>query len=362
MGRIAVDVSILEEPRWTGVERSAAGLVAALGTADGDEVLLYSRRPVRFRFPLGERLVPRPIGGPTPFAIWRETALVRALARDGVSLLHSPVAAIPLLTRVPRSATVHEMPWLRHPGIEGRFREARFRLRIRAAARAAALLVAPSETVARDLLSFCPAAEGKTAILPFGVEEFFRPLAGEGWREETRRRMALPAGPMVLFVGRARRKKNLPVLVDAVTRLRRAMCPAPSLVLAGVTRRDVPPGPGVWPLGFVSDGDLVRLYNLASVLAYPSLSEGFGFPPLEAMACGTPVVATSAGAVPEVAGDAALLVDPGSPADLAAAIRSAIEDAPLRDRLTERGSTRVRSYRWPAVGELAARLLDAVAA
>ncbi|MHC4470611.1 MAG: glycosyltransferase, partial [Planctomycetota bacterium] len=228
MARIAVDVSILEEPRWTGVERSAAGLVHALGAAGGDDVLLYSRRPVPWRFPLEGRLSPRPLGGPSAFAVWRETTLVRALARDGVALLHSPVAAIPLLTRVPRSATIHEMPWLRHPGIEGRGRELCYRLRIRAAARAAALLLAPSETVARDLLSFCPAAEAKTAVLPFGVEEIFRPLDGGGWREEARDRLLLPSGPMVLFVGRARRKKNLPVLVEAVGRLRRAMRPAPS--------------------------------------------------------------------------------------------------------------------------------------
>ena len=115
------------------------------------------------------------------------------------------------------------------------------------------------------------------------------------------------------------------------------------------------------PLGFVTDEDLVRLYNLADVLAYPSLSEGFGFPPLEAMACGTPVVAANAGAVPEVVRDAALLVDPRSPAPLAAALRRAIEDDPTRRRLAVLGRERVGAFRWRGVGEKAVRLLTETA-
>ncbi|MEN8150296.1 MAG: glycosyltransferase, partial [Planctomycetota bacterium] len=160
----------------------------------------------------------------------------------------------------------------------------------------------------------------------------------------------------------ARRKKNLPVLVRAVARLRERMDPAPVLVLAGVSPDEVKPGPGVRPLGFVPDRDLVRLYNLAAVLAYPSLSEGFGFPPLEAMACGTPVVAARAGAVPEVVRDAALLVDPASPAALAEALRSAIEDEAVRNDLTLRGHERVGDFRWTGVASEAIRLLGSVAA
>lgn len=363
MARLGVDVGILEQPRWTGVERSAAGLVRAVGAvASDDEVLLYSRRPVRFPFPVGGRLIPRPIGPAMPLALWREAVLAPALRRDGVDVLHSPVAALPMLTGVARTATVHEMPWLRHPGIEGRFREARYRARIRAAARVAVRLLVPSLVVARDLLDLCPEAEGRVSVLPFGVEAIFRPLPAGGWREETRRRHRLPGGPLVLFVGKARRKKNLPVLLRAVRRLRETMRPMPSLALAGVTPAEVRAGPGVRPLGFVPDEELVRLYNLADVLAYPSLSEGFGFPPLEAMACGTPVVAANAGAVPEVVRDAALLVDPRSSVPLAAALRAAIEDEGTRADLTLRGRARAEAFGWRGVGERASALLASVPA
>ncbi len=363
MERIGLDVSILEEARWTGVERAAVGLVRALGEVSGGlEVLLYSRKPVLWPFPLGSNLIERPVGGPGAVALWREIALPGALVRDEVRVLHSPVAAIPLLTRIPRIATVHEMPWLRHPGIEGRRRELIYRTRIRIAARVAMRLFVPSETVARDLLSLAPAAAGKVDVLSFGVEEIFKPLPDDPWRIRMRRRLALPDDPVVLFVGKARRRKNLPVLIEAVRMLRDHMRPAPALVLAGVDAAEVPASPGVVPLGYVPDRDLVHLYNLARVLAYPSISEGFGFPPLEAMACGTPVVAGRAGALPEVSGSAALLVDPASPSDLAAALRSAIEDQGLRRDLSDRGHSLVRAYRWPGVAERALGLFGVVAA
>ena len=363
MARISVEVSILESPRWTGVERGAAGLVRALGAIPGaDEVHLYSRRPVDWPFPLTDRLAPRPIGGPRHTALWRELALAPRLARDGIAAHFSPVAALPLLTRVPRVATVHEMPWLRHPGIEGRFREAIYRARIRTAARVAAHIVVPSETVAADLLGLAPWAAGRVSVLPFGIEETFRPIADDGWRAIERRRLGVEDGPLVLFVGKPRRRKNLPVLFDALARLRDVMRPAPSLLLAGVTASEVARAPGVHPLGHVTDEVLVRLYNLAAVLAVPSLSEGFGFPPLEAMACGTPVVAARAGSLPEVVRNAAMLVDPTSARELSDALRATIEDGALRSRLSRRGHDRARDFTWTATGLLAASVLRSVAA
>jgi alpha-1,3-rhamnosyl/mannosyltransferase len=251
------------------------------------------------------------------------------------------------------------MPWLAHPGIEGIWRETRFRARIRLAARRAARLFTPSSTVAADLLRLCPSTDGRISVLPFGVEEIFRPLAAGEWSTTLRLRFGLPDGPIVLFVGKARRKKNLPVLLNALGRLRREMRPEPVLVLAGVDPGETPPTPGVRALGFVSDADLVRLYNLARVLAYPSVSEGFGFPPLEAMACGVPVVAGDAGAVPETVRDAALLVDPASPEDLAGALRAAMEDAAIREGLTSRGHARAAAFTW---GGTAARALAAFGA
>lgn len=362
MGAIGLDVSILEEPRWTGVERGAAGLVRALGRlAHGPRFLLYSRRPVRWPFPLTRRTLARPVGGPHAFAIWRETRLLSALRRDRVSALYSPVAAIPLLTKVPRIATVHEMPWLRHPGIEGRTRERVHRARIRIAARTAARILVPSETVAGDLRSLCPHASERIKVLSFGVDEYFRPLADGRWKEQLRSRYSLPDGPLVLFVGKARARKNLPVLFDAFTRHRSAVESAPTLLLAGVAPGECPSTEGVHPLGFVSDEDLVRLYNLATALVYPSLSEGFGFPPLEAMSCGTPVVATNAGAVPEVLRDAALLVAPESASGLAAALSRLGNEPELRRSLVIRGRLRAKEFGWPRSAERALDLMAAVA-
>jgi glycosyltransferase involved in cell wall biosynthesis len=177
----------------------------------------------------------------------------------------------------------------------------------------------------------------------------------------------LPAGVSryVLAIGTAEPRKDLPALVHAFDRLARAH-PDLALVLAG------PPGWGEAALeaavsravakgrvvrtGWLEPVVLTALLRGASVLAYPSLYEGFGFPPLEAMAAGVPVVATRAGSLPEILGDGALLVDVGDHDGLAEALDLVLGDAALRRRLTAAGATRAASFSWERCGEELARL------
>ncbi len=355
MAAIGFDAGILEAPGWSGVERSASRLAAALAEA-GEDVVALSRGEVRWPFPRPPRLLPRPIGGPRPPALWRETALPAALRRERVRLLLSPVAAVPLRTRRPRVAVIHELPWARGAGLERGPRAAIDRARILLAAAVCRLLLVPSEATARDLARLAPFARRRIAVLPWGISEAFLAPPAEPPGPAVRARFVLPPGPFVLWVGIPRRRKGLGDLMAAV----RESGPPQGLrvVMAGVEGVF---GEGFRGLGWRDDRDLAALYREAAVLAYPSRSEGFGFPPLEAMACGCPVVAARAGSIPEVCGDAALLVPPGDPGALAAALARAIGDSALRADLAARGRRRAAEFSWRRTGERARDLLRAVA-
>lgn len=342
--KIGLDLHILERPCPTGVERAWRCLVKALlRREDAGRFVLYSRDPVD----LGERLPswaqPVALGGKEPTGLWRETRLAAALKQDGVDLLHSPVAAIPLRTVVPRVATVHEIPWLLHPGIEGRGRELAHRLRVRAAAAFAAAVVVPSESTRRDLVALHESVGPRVRVVPHGIDPLFLRPPPAGGDAAALRRLDLEGRPFLLAVGSGRARKGPDTLLAAHAAYRAAGGDR----LLVVTGPGTPPAlvpPGVrWP-GWIEDAALVAAYRGADALVYHSLNEGFGLPPLEAMALGLPVVAASAGSVPEVAGDAALLVPPGDAAALAAAMASVTGDAALRDGLRRAGLSRAGEF------------------
>ena len=186
----------------------------------------------------------------------------------------------------------------------------------------------------------------------------FRPL-DEAAVRAFRARYGLP-DRFILYLGTLEPRKNVPRLLEAYARLRRGG-EAPMLVLAGprgwrhaaIDARVAALGLGdaVRFLGYVPASDLPLCYNAASVFVYPSLYEGLGLPPLEALACGTPVVASNASSLPEALGDAALLVDPRDPAALAGALAAALADEPLRGRLRAAGFAQARRFSWRRMAE-----------
>jgi glycosyltransferase involved in cell wall biosynthesis len=186
----------------------------------------------------------------------------------------------------------------------------------------------------------------------------------------TRRELGLPGG-YLLYVGTLEPRKNLPLLLDAWEAMRDDEQGAPPLVLAGgygwrsrglMDRLQALRGEGVVLLGRVDQERLVRLLQAATCFVYPSLYEGFGLPPAEALACGVPVVATHGGSLPEVLGDAALLVDPHEPAELAAAIGRALREPGLAAELSARGPRQAARFSWAAsAAALEEVLLEALA-
>lgn len=258
--------------------------------------------------------------------------------------------------------TVHDVSCLVNPAWFRRHHALYYRAMIARSARRAAMVIADSEATASDLRRRLAIPRERLRVIPLGVDTLFRPSPPED-AERVRKRHGLP-GKFLLFVGTQEPRKNLPRLVEAFTRI------APeiphSLVLAGR------PGWKDSPLrralarseyrdriitpGFVARDELPALLTAADGFVWPSLYEGFGLPPLEAMACGTPVLTSNAASLPEVTGDAALTVDPENTADIAAAMKRLVTDMPLREALREKGLKRVGAFAWQHTAELTAEV------
>jgi glycosyltransferase involved in cell wall biosynthesis len=364
---IAIDATILEDRRWTGVERYLAGLIQGLASLPTPhETLLVSRTPLSLPHELPP-CIRAVTTGPSrlPISLWREAVLRPLLRREKCRIVHSGVTAVPLLPgRFSRIATVHELTW-RHAEDPVR-RLSTHKLRIAAAARWAERVIVNSRHTEADVLAEYPRLEGRTRVVYPGIDPAFTALDGPDPREdEVRSRFAVPAGPFFIFVGRIEPKKNIPAMLDALARPHPGN---PSLLLVGKNLygedelREMIDSRGVASRvirpGFVPDEDLVTLIRSASALLYVSEMEGFGFPPLEAMACGTPAIVSDRGAIPEVTGGAAIVVSPKDVDALAEAMRRVVEDAATRANLRTIGRERAAAFSYEAGAEALIRLYE----
>jgi len=310
---------------------------------------------------------------------WATPELLRAARRLGatfesfggahdVAHLPEPVAALRSRGRV--VVTAHDLMYLRHP----QFLQPRWTARLlrgtEELARTAALWICVSEHTRADLVKHYGVARGRTVVVPHGVDAaFFAAAQAPEAARATAQRLGLGGRPYFLFVGSVEPKKNLPLLLEAFGRA--AGGPAglrADLAVAGrvgwgtaeaideVLERHPSLRERVHLLGFVAQADLAPLVAGAQALALPSRYEGFGMPVLEAMAAGTPVLCTDRGALPEVAGGAALLFDPDDADGLAALLARVDADAGLCQNLRARGRERAAPFTWRrcAEGTLAA--------
>jgi glycosyltransferase involved in cell wall biosynthesis len=266
--------------------------------------------------------------------VWYPFALGRV---DGADVLHCPTYYGPLRSRTPLVVTVLDLSVLRYPEAFPRWTRTAVPALVPRVLRAARRILAISEFTKAEVVELLGVPPEKVAAVPLAVErEVFRP---DGPAAE---------GEYVLAVGTLEPRKNLARLVEATRRLGVELRVVGARGWGGVEAA----GDGVRWLGRVPDEELARLYRGAAVTAYPSLYEGFGFPILEAMACGAPVVTSRGGSMEEVAGGAAVLVDPLEPASIAAGIEEA---GSRRDELRTRGFARAAAFSWD---ETARRTVD----
>ena len=359
-GGLCLDLSAAAHER-AGLGRYAAALAEAL-LAQGVSLtaFLNDSRGSHLRPPLSE--LPTITAG-LPRKRWRMRAaasyfggpsLDRAL--EGVGLFHATEHLLPRLTRTPSVITIHDIAYLRFP--EHHLARNRWYLRAMMPRflRAADRVIAVSESTRRDVMRVYELDAGKIEVIPEGVDTRFRPDLETATVAAVRRRYGLP-DRFILSVGTIEPRKNLPTLLDAFASLRRRHSDV-GLVIAGgkgwlygsffERLRSLGLERQVVLTGFVPDEDMPALMNAAEVFAFPSEFEGFGLPPLEAMACGVPVVSSNAASLPEVIGTAGLQLPPRDVGEWLGALERVLDDEQLRAELRSKGLARARRFSWDA--------------
>ena len=344
--RIAVDARSLCGER-TGVGRTLEGLYGAFTRLfPGDSVVLLSPRPLDLPAALEGRVEVRPPGRPRlPGTVWLQTVAAVEAVRTGADLFHGPLGILPLASPLPGVATIHDLTPVLFPEWHDLKNVAGFAPFLPATVRRAARLVCVSRATRNDLLLACPEADGKAFVVPNGLVP--SPVAGVE---------APPPRPYVLSIGTLEPRKNHERLVAAMESIWDRRPDFPDLVIAGGTGWGMPGfderlarsrhAPRIARLGWVPSERAGALLRGARLLAYPSLYEGFGMPVLEAMACGCPVITADRSSLPEVAGGAALLVNPTRPGQLAKAIGVLATHDQERARLVAAGSVRAAACTW----------------
>ena len=351
-------------PRISGIGRVTERIISHLGRREGPEryLLLFSD-PSQHRLysrlwadleALEPVLVPWKIFSPAG-----QMALPRYLAARGVELFHSPNFFLPLGPgKTPMVTTIHDLIPLKFPQFTPRALKTRFhplfRHLLRRCARRSRFVFTVSRHTASDLREDLGLSDEKIRVIPNGIDEVYRPLepkqAEAGLPDQVR-----GIGPYILYVGRFDPYKNVPGLIRC---FKQTADEVPEARLVVVGHRD-PRYPeafaeaGRLRLGkkiiFVdgaSEEELVSLYNRARFLVLPSFYEGFGLPPLEAMACGTAVIVSNRASLPEVVGEAGIIVDAADESALARALTGVWRDDALRRDLGKRGRARARNFSW----------------
>ena len=354
-------------------------LVRALAETASRHHLIVFARPGLFDDVAAEhrhvRIVPVEPRSRAGRLVWEQTTLPFLLRRLRVDVLHSPHHHTPLLPRIAglpalrRVVTFHDVTFLLMPERYPLARRLYMEAVTRASARVADGIITPSETVRHDAVRHLGVSKERIVVIPEAPAPRYRPASTEEI-ERVRHRYKLPER-YILSVGSLEPGKNRTRLLLALRELRREGFEH-TLAVAGqpAWKYDeelaLPERLGIVNavrfLGYVPDDDMPALYSGAVLLAFPSLYEGFGLPVLEAMACGTPVVTSKGSATEEVAGDAALLVDPHDRSSIAHAMQRLLVDGVEHARLRERGLERAAQFSWERTARDTLSVYEVVAA
>ncbi|MEO6213273.1 MAG: glycosyltransferase family 1 protein [Vicinamibacterales bacterium] len=352
--RIAIDARKLRD---YGIGTYVRNLLRHLARIDHttDYVLITQPSDVELGTELGEnfRTVVDRAGA---YSVREQLTIPMDLRRERVDLFHAPHYVLPPLTPCKSIVTIHDCIHLRFPQyLPNRFAYAYARSSLWVATHRATRVLTVSEASKRDILRYFRVPESKIDVIYNAIDERLEEAPGAEGMRLVQERYQLN-DPFILYAGNIKPHKNLERLIEAFHTLRTNGFENVKLLIIGdeiskyaSLRRAVHRHKlhkHVRFFGFVPDKTLAALYRLASVFVFPSLYEGFGLPPLEAMASGTPVITSNVSSLPEVVGDAALLIDPYDSNDIASAIRRVLTEPALAADLRRRGLARVKEFSW----------------
>jgi glycosyltransferase involved in cell wall biosynthesis len=363
--RVGIDGRSFTSPA-AGVRRYVSELVPAL-LANDDSPDLVALGGAAESVPAGIQHVGESWHPPTNLG-WAAVGLPRAARRASVDLIHAPAYTAPLYAAVPTVLTIHDVSYERHPEWYPYRRDWLRRQFYRRSARAAAHILTDSEFSRDEIAAAYGISRDRITVAPLGASGIFR-------QADPSALMPVPGGlavPYLLHVGDLHERRNLAVVVNALVEVRRRLeTPPLSLVLAGVDRgvgdrlaamaADLGAPEAIVRLGAVPEPALRALYQNAAALVYPSRYEGFGLPLVEAMASGTPVLASRAASIPEVVGESGVLLDPDDPRRWVDAIVNVMTDAVLRARLRTDGLARAAMFTWERTARITLEVYQRVA-
>ena len=352
--RVAIDVRKLHD---FGIGTYVRNLVRYLARLDQDTeyVLLCGRDDVDLADSLGDNF--RAVSQPTPnYSLSEQFTVPISLGLSGATLFHAPHYVLPPLPPCRSVVTIHDCIHLKFPEyLPNRMAYGYAWAQIWMATRRARRVLTVSEFSKQDIVRYLNVPRDKIVVIPNAIDERFRVQPSEKRMEQVRQRYQLPER-FVMYAGNVKPHKNLERLIDAFALVHQRGQGDLGLLVSGSevsrysTLRRAVHRYGLHHhvrfLGFQSEETLAVLYRLADTFVIPSLYEGFGLSPLEALASGTPVVASNASSLPEVLGDAALFVDPYDPKSIADGISKVLENEDIRADLQHKGYARADRFSW----------------
>jgi glycosyltransferase involved in cell wall biosynthesis len=368
--RIGVDAREIQAGVVTGIGRSLANFVHYFSQHDTEHTLvLFSENVIPLNF-IGK--VDQVVVAPqTHVLIWDQWKLFHALRVHQIDLFYSPYYKVPLLTNIPVVSQILDLMYLVFPpyrsalGIHGRLY---YRFLGRACARKATSILTDSEHAKRDIIRLWKIDPQKITVIPLGIGTRYRPITEKSVLENTKKKFQLPE-QFILYLGNFKPHKNVAALVQAFHNIEKRF-PEYKLVLAGPMDRYGQQLKETVGAAGLSDRilftDTIReedcpeaLLTLSDLFVFPTLYEGFGLPPLEAMACGTPVIAGKLTAVPEVVGDTGVLVNPHDINEISEAIADLLDNPHKRNNHAQKGLQRVKQFaEEKTAGEIYRHLLN----
>lgn len=380
--RIAIDYNAALR-QVAGIGRYTRELVGAFAElATGDEIILfYADRDL----PRGGewldglrrlqaanphvRAVPIPLAERWLTILWQRARVPVPVEHwtGPIDVLHAPDFVLPPARTRRTIVTVHDLSFRLHPEAAHARLRAYLERAVPRSLRRATHVLADSRSTANDLQRLMGVSSGKLSVLYPGIGPQFRRVEDAGMLADVRAKYGLPER-FLLHVGTIEPRKNLQRLISAYAELQAAGYAELGLVLAGKPGWLAEPilgqaraTSGVLLPGPVADADLPALYSLAAGLVYPTLYEGFGFPPLEALACGTPAVSSNSSSLPELVEGAAILVDPQDPAALVAGLRRLLGDPNVAEQARRNGPQHAARFTWPAAARQLLELYSSLA-